>query len=608
MTGQEALDLIDTDFFIGSNINETVKNIILSFLPTDEDVFLMFYKIFFVKKPSSTIEYLNISKKIRAKLSNEFLYFVNEIKPYDNFINSVIEDSSTYLDKFISNVNLFSRRNGLDFLFSKNLFLLYLRELGIINTSLDKNGNKILVTENDFKKYDDIFQKMYWNDSSLSRINQDEIISLIKDFFPSVFMFYYGYNPFNYIKKHLDEELMFHLYKKKYRYTEIDVINPLSDVRNKHLLILGIDRIIFNLSKVKKMKNQYEISSNFNDIFSSLPYINGFQNIFLNKGSELLATKNDMLILTNDTEAFVKEIINNSRFVFDSKNIKVIRDNYIFNTLKNSLSKLESSYKSVLGIASSELEALLYSKLQIPFYIVSTCSGFIDDDKKLLAIAQANQVLDFRSKFYYDIKSLSLTDKETKENLEYVTKIPVYFKKFLVGENFHNDKNNKIDGKNICNISRDEELNFDEFLYKNFDDFVKEFNDIDLNDDVLLCSIPTSDETIPNDDRIFRLLFDALIEENKSGINGWNYLRRREIKKINDEKYYDNIFDKIYIDQNDIDKIKDKTVYLFSDVLTDGADEIYFSELLYRNNAKHVVVFSLFRGESNNKISLNLLY
>ena len=192
--------------------------------------------------------------------------------------------------------------------------------------------------------------------------------------------------------------------------------------------------------------------------------------------------------------------------------------------------------------------------------------------------------------------------------MDYVTKIPVYFKKFLVGENFHNDNNNAIDEKDLYKISKDEELNFDNFLYENFESFIKEFNDIDLSDDAVLCSIPTSDETIPNDDRIFRLLFDALIEENKSGINGWNYLRRREIKKINDEKYYDNIFDKIYIDQNDIDKIKDKTVYLFSDVLTDGAEEIYFSELLYRNNAKHVVVFSLFRGESNNKISLNLLY
>jgi len=366
----------------------------------------------------------------------------------------------------------------------------------------------------------------------------------------------------------------------------------------KTLLILDLDGTIFDTDFLRVKRKNWD-SFNINNLDKNeIKLIKGFDDVFLKQNSPFFLENCELVFITNSSAEYAKYLLKLYSDIF-----RIDKNNLYFNcgiNRKNYLEKIRNEnidkFDRIIAFGGDEKDALLYSLVDLHYYIVNNRYGY-ESVEKVLEWIIFNKENKFRINYQYDIINL-------KSNIYYNFKsnyfddLVIYYKRYY---DKTNDRNDFPIMKGKKNLSR---LTYDNFGYDKLNIIKKhakilvntDFNDLFADENIIFAKVPGSKEIsnqfespmkyilleLAKKNNLNNCINDLLLRKYCVETNHYNNGANRSIKKH---------LDSIIVTKN----ILGKVIYLFDDVVSTGASMTACVEKLYEAGAGHVVCFCLGR-------------
>lgn len=372
------------------------------------------------------------------------------------------------------------------------------------------------------------------------------------------------------------------------------------------LLIFDVDSTIFATDIIRQERQQGK--EFVGKQLEKIRYIDGFRNVFLNPESELFLGNHDLYLITSNKKTYLNDLLdthedfvcpNDSYYEFTSKKKE---------TLASFLEKSKDKYGEIIAFGDDEKDANIYSELGLNYYIVNNYYGYNESASAIISKATKNRINCFRNYYRYDVRSIDCKPPSSYTynfNSTYFDDVVIYFKN-LYNQNFSNTKetitehsleNSKRETLNCLGYDSLGDVNKNDFIKKNYEKFAAHFDDLYLDDDIILTRVLSHSEIEPDDNKPMSLVLKEIVKRHNKGQYRNDIFKKNSVTSESKEgtRHISKHLNSTFINDDIKQDIKGKTIYLFDDIATTCTSIMAYQELLYRAGAGHVVCFSLAR-------------
>lgn len=394
-----------------------------------------------------------------------------------------------------------------------------------------------------------------------------------------IYAFSFGRSPFSYL------------------YDDIDtILEEQQKLQKKYFFIFDFDQTIFDtdMFRIRRRKMDFDLSD---EEIEDISFIEGFENLFLNKNSRFSLDKNDAIILTNSNLNCARKILEKKKKQYSIlKIVKLLPQHGKIHYIKSYIEEFNINKEDIIAFGDDEKDALTYSICGIPYYIVSNYYGY-DGQVDLLKNVVFPKSDDFRNAFLYDIIKVNAYNKFNNIESKYFDDIIVYFRRYY-------DKKNYVD--NVWSPEFDNRHFLHKLTYFSFGQdkqaylrnhanelVLNDYNNLKLKKNIIFAKVPGSKEITYDDKLPCSILIDRLSIQYGNERNYADLLiRNSKVQtshgggtKLSSKEHYDTI--------TVTKDIRGKEIYLFDDVITTGSQMMACVERLYEAGASHVVCFAI---------------
>lgn len=502
---------------------------------------------------------------------------------YKKLSNLTIDtyDLSKYCEKANESISNFKY-----FKFNSKMIQMFLLEQKNIEFKED-NTSHFSLTERGINNGFEIEQRESYRGDIYSVIKLNKkACGFLNKMLPYIFYWFYAFNPLNYYRTNPEMDFQF---KEK----------------EKKLLIFDLDGTIFDTDFLRQDRNDYSL-------LNKVKYIKGFEKNFLDKNSSLNVIYNDFLIVTSSSFSYYSKLLNIYSDLKKNLNWEVLGTSYKKRDLRAFLQNVKQEYTDVIAFGDDEKDANVYSELGLDYYIVDNYYGYNKTDKEIIEISKRNKKYEFRNNYLYDLKKC-YSNGENQFKSDYFDDIVIYYKHYYntyrINEFGYQEGSDfapairKVKPLKVYNIYEMGKLSKNDTIIQQIDYFASTFNDLYIDENVVLIRVPGHDEVVHNFNKPMSRLIRKIINNHKKGVNGEEYLRRKKVEpesKSGNRSIWRHL-SSIEILDSYKPLLKGKTVYLFDDICTSGTSMMACVELLYRAKVAHVVCFCLCRTCGHDK-------
>ena len=362
---------------------------------------------------------------------------------------------------------------------------------------------------------------------------------------------------------------------------------------NDSLLIFDLDGTIYDTDSLRKKRKCNQITK---DDLANVGFVKGFERMFLDENSPLFINKHAVIVITSARQDYARNLLKKSNLeikdvIFGSNKKELLRQ-YI---------KEHRELRVCCAFGDDEKDANVYAELGFPFYIVNNALGYDADSDKIQEIARRNIEFNFRNNYLYDLKKLPYGVYSY-----FIDDIVVYYKAYYKtpkSEWFGSDEMltpNQGERQPVRIFDKQSmgKLSKNDTILKHNEEFASWFNDLFIDENVVLCKIPGHKETDVNDlSPMSRLIHKINENHNNVGVVISDLLlRTHEVEESKDgTRDITKHLESIKVNEDRKNDVYGKTIYLFDDIVTSGKTMMSCVELLYRAGAGHVVCYAISR-------------
>jgi hypothetical protein len=312
----------------------------------------------------------------------------------------------------------------------------------------------------------------------------------------------------------------------------------------------------------------------------------------------------DFIIITNSNEYYASSLISsNFPSELKEKALKYLYTSCGHNRIKTINKCIQSlNYKkdNVIGFGDDEKDALIYTNVEIKYYLVNNDNGYDSADIIREKIIEPKDV-SFRNEFMYDIIEMK-GRIYSGFNSRYFDDIVVYYCRYYnpnFGIRHHPIQQNKkeygiIDSSEMADWRGGKTGYVKTHLLELFNNEYRDFNNLE---NAIFAKVPSHDEVVLKNDKPCNYILKEFNSRYGYIIYPDLLLKNRIVEQkhgsMGKARNCCDDYESTIINPNR--NIKGKTIYLFDDIVTSGSTMMACVQRLYEAGAGHVVCFCIAR-------------